>query len=255
MTLTRRPAARAALVGPMLFDQSEFDIRCEWGEPGVAHLAPACDVVVIVDVLSFTTSVEIATSQGAVVFPYRWQDESAVTFAAAVTAEVARAKRSGQGYSLSPASLLHIPSGTRLVLPSPNGATLSLATGGTRTLAGCLRNARAVASAAQQVGRRIGVIPAGERWADGSLRPAFEDLIGAGAIISHLSGEASPEARAALAAYLDAKADLLHCLKGCGSGKELIERGFENDVRLASELDISACAPVLENGAYVKLAA
>jgi len=239
----------------MVFDQSEFDIRCEWGARGVAQLAPTCDVVVIVDVLSFTTSVDIATSQGAVVFPHRWKDDSAVTFAAAVNAEVARARRGELGYSLSPASLLHIPKGTRLVLPSPNGATLSLATGGTRTLAGCLRNARAVATAAQQVGRRIGVIPAGERWADGSLRPAFEDLVGAGAIISHLSGEASPEARAALAAYHKTKADLLRGLKGCGSGKELIEQGFENDVRLASELDVSACAPMLEDGAYVKMGA
>ena len=24
----------------MTFDQQEFDIRCEWGEQGVAHLAP-----------------------------------------------------------------------------------------------------------------------------------------------------------------------------------------------------------------------
>ena len=41
--------------------------------------------------------------------------------------------------------------------------------------------------------------PCGERWmADSSLRPAFEDLVGAGAIIRHLWGTTSPEARLSL---------------------------------------------------------
>jgi 2-phosphosulfolactate phosphatase len=235
----------------MLFDQSEYNLRCEWGEAGVIELAPGCDVVIIVDVLSFTTSVEIAASQGAQVFPYRWKDGSAAAFAASVGAEVAQAKRDGPGYSLSPASLVHIPKGTRLVLPSPNGAALTLATGETPTLAGCLRNARAVATSARQYGRRIGVIPAGERWSNGSLRPAFEDLVGAGAILSHLNGEASPEARAAIAVYQSTRPSLFRDLKECGSGKELIERGFERDVVLASELDVSSCVPVLVNGAYI----
>jgi hypothetical protein len=57
----------------MIFDQSEFDLRCEWGDRGVTHLAPISDVVVIVDVLSFSTSVEIATNNGAIIFPYEWK--------------------------------------------------------------------------------------------------------------------------------------------------------------------------------------
>ncbi len=66
----------------MTFDQHEFDIRCEWGEQGVAALAPISDVVVIVDVLSFSTCVEIATRRNATVFPYGWRDQSAEVFAA-----------------------------------------------------------------------------------------------------------------------------------------------------------------------------
>ncbi len=236
----------------MLFDQAEFDVRCEWGEQGVAQLAPISDVVVIVDVLSFSTCVEIAVSRGASVFPYRWHDESACAFAQSLQAELAT-KRGG-GYSLSPASLCAIPSGTRLVLPSPNGSTLSLATGKVPTLLGCLRNRAAVAQAALSYGSRIAIITCGERWADGSLRPAFEDLVGVGSIISCLTGTRSPEAAAALAAWQLAQLDLLPLLKQCASGKELSERGFAHDVELAAQLDSSTSVPVLQQGAFVSWA-
>ncbi|HKQ74685.1 MAG TPA: 2-phosphosulfolactate phosphatase, partial [Blastocatellia bacterium] len=234
----------------MTFDQSGFDVKCEWGENGVRWLAPASDAVIIVDALSFSTCVEIANSRGAIVFPCRWKDESAEAFAASVNAELASVRRAGDIYSLSPSSLIKISAGTRLALPSPNGSTLSLATGNAPTLTACFRNCRAVAMAASKYGPRIGVIPSGERWDDGSLRPAFEDWVCAGAIISHLEGGLSPEARAALSAYLSVKSDLGQMLKQCGSGRELIERGFERDVEIASELDISECAPTLVNRAY-----
>jgi 2-phosphosulfolactate phosphatase len=235
----------------MTFDQSGFDVRCEWGENGVRRLAPVADVVVIVDVLSFSTCVDVANSRGAIVFPYRWKDESATAFAASVNAELAGARRARDGYSLSPASLIKIPAGTRLALPSPNGSALSLATGRTPTLTACLRNCRAVATAAAKYGPRIAVIPAGERWGDNSLRPALEDWVGAGAVISHLKGSLAPEASAALSAYLSVKPDLKHMLKQCGSGRELIARGYEQDVDIASELDVSGCAPTLVDSAYL----
>lgn len=46
----------------MVFDQSDFALRCEWGEQGVNKLALVSDVVVIVNVLSFSTCVESARS-------------------------------------------------------------------------------------------------------------------------------------------------------------------------------------------------
>lgn len=236
----------------MTFDQHEFDIRCEWGEEGVAQLAPISDVVVIVDVLSFSTCVEIATRRNAKVFPYRRRDQSAEVFAASLGAELAGDPHHPARYSLSPRSLVNIPEGTRLVLPSPNGATLSLATGGTPTLTGCLRNYRAVALAARKHGRHIAVIPAGERWPTGGLRSAFEDWVGAGAIIAQLHGDLSPEAQAALAAFRSAEQSLASQIRQCGSGKELIARGREEDVDLASALNVSACVPLLVNGAYVR---
>src|SRR4051812_27993829 len=108
----------------MFANQSQFDIRCEWGKRGVETLAPISDVVVIVDVLSFCTCVDIATTRGAIVFPFGWKDERAKAFAAEKQAHLALA-RGADGYSLSPASLLSIEAGTRLVLPSPNGSALT----------------------------------------------------------------------------------------------------------------------------------
>jgi 2-phosphosulfolactate phosphatase len=237
----------------MKFDQADFEVRCEWGEKGVLQLAPISDVVIVVDILSFSTCIDIANSRGAIVFPYPWQDESVQAFAQSVDAEIAE-KRGGSRYSLSPTSLLEIEKGTRLVLPSPNGSTLSLATCNVPTLAGCLRNYRSVALAAMEYGRHIAVIPAGEKWQDGSLRPSFEDFVGAGAVLSHLKGRLSPESQLAIESYRGVQSSLKQLIKQCGSGQELIERGFGRDVDLALEVDVSHCIPTLLNGTYIDCA-
>ena len=234
----------------MKFDQADFDVRCEWGQQGVLQLALISDVVVIVDVLSFSSCVDIAVSRGAIAFPYQWRDESAQSFAQSMAAELATKRGKGQ-YSLSPASLLSIPQGTRLVLPSPNGSTLSLATGETPAIAGYLRTAKAVALAAMRHGPKVAVIPAGERWSDGTLRPALEDLMGAGAILSYLEGSLSPEAQLAVSAYQGMCQNLELLIEQCGSGQELITQGFEQDVCLALQLNVSDCVPTLTEGAYI----
>lgn len=234
----------------MYFDQREYDIRFEWGLSGVQALAPISDVVIIVDVLSFTTCVDIVVGNQGVVFPYKAKMELLAGYADSVGAVYATRERDAV-YSLAPSKLAKIPVGTRLVLPSPNGSTLSLATGDVQTMAGCLRNAEAVAAKANQLGRAITVIAAGERWqGDGLLRPGLEDLLGAGAIIAGLNGRLSPESKLALAAFRSVGSDLQDTLYHCGSGKELIGRGFEEDVRLASQLNVSDATPLLVNGAY-----
>ena len=57
--------------------QHGFDVRFGWGRQGLATLAPDSEVIVIVDVLSFSTGVSVAVEQGAAVFPCRWRDERA----------------------------------------------------------------------------------------------------------------------------------------------------------------------------------
>ncbi len=230
--------------------QAACDIRCEWGERGLAELAADSDVIVIVDVLSFSTCVDVATARGAMIFPFGWKDAASREFAEAHGALLAGSRKE-PGFSLSPASLLAIPPRTRLVLPSVNGSELSLAVGTTPTFAGCLRNAAAVASAATKVGRRVAVIPAGERWPDRSLRPALEDWLGAGAIVDGLGGSLSPESQAARDAYRSTTGRLKELLEQCTSAQELIARGYVSDVRLASELNVSRCVPRLVSGAYV----
>jgi 2-phosphosulfolactate phosphatase len=97
------------------------------------------------------------------------------------------------------------------------------------------------------------VTAAGERWPDGSLRPALEDLLGAGAIIAELesrgSGPLSVEAAAARACFVQI-ADVASAVAACSSGLELARGGFTDDVVIATELDASAVVPLLAGGAF-----
>ena len=249
----------------MFDDQADFHERCDWGEDGIRRLVPGTDVVVVVDVLSFSTAVDLAVGRGATVYPCRWRDARAASFAARVGGVLASHRTAtGQNstYSLAPSSLLSIPAGTRLVLPSPNGATLTLLAAelGATVLAGCLRNASAVAAACRAHGGTLLVVAAGERWRQagdqtGALRPAVEDLVGAGAILSALApSRPSPEAIAAIGAFHAAKANLGTFLAACASGRELRERGFSQDLALAAQLDVSRTVPRLINEAFESLA-
>jgi hypothetical protein len=64
----------------VLFDHAEYDLRCEWGLQGLLHLAPTSGTVIIVDILSFSTAIDIAVTNGASVLPHRCK-ESAERFA------------------------------------------------------------------------------------------------------------------------------------------------------------------------------
>jgi 2-phosphosulfolactate phosphatase len=179
--------ARVTLPG---HDQSTYRLRMEWGPTG-AEAVPA-DYAVVVDVLSFTTTLTVALERGIEVFPFRWKDSRAAEHALrhGATLAVGRFEAMSRGdarhVSLSPASLAEVEGVQRLVLPSPNGSTIAfaLAESGAQVVGACLRNAGAVA---RWLGPRVAdgasvvVVPAGERWYDDSLRPAAEDLWGAGA--------------------------------------------------------------------------
>ncbi|MGW6935735.1 2-phosphosulfolactate phosphatase [Lentzea sp. NPDC054927] len=218
-----------------MFAQEGYQLRLEWGPEGVEALR-GCDVLIVVDVLSFTTSVDLVVGNGGQVRPSRWKPSS--------------------GKTLRPASLVDA---TGLVeLPSPNGSNLCFlaAETGAHVLAACLRNAAAVAKRAAELGETIGVVPGGERWGldilhsgpreFGPLRPCVEDYLGAGAVLAALEGKASPEAELAAAAFRNT--DVAAAVRDCGSGRELIENGHPVDVDLAVQINVSTAAPVLVDG-------
>jgi 2-phosphosulfolactate phosphatase len=99
----------------------------------------------------------------------------------------------------------------------------------------------------------VAVVCAGERWPDGTLRPAVEDQWGAGALVGLLVDggwpDVAPEARAAAASLPDL--DIGAALRACASERELVDAGHADDVATAAELDASPHVPVLRDGAFV----
>jgi 2-phosphosulfolactate phosphatase len=232
--------------------QRAHRVRLEWGREGAALLAQECAAVVVVDVLSFSTAVDIAVARGAAVLPQRYGDGDAAREQALALGLVPAGPRDGPGPSLRPSSLVDLPSGTRIALPSPNGATLcaTVAGSGAALFAGCLRNAPAVATAAAALGGPVGIVPAGERWPDDLLRVAVEDALGAGAIAAALPAAwRSPEAELAVTQFAAARArGLPDVLAATASGLELLADGYGTDVELAAALDTSPAAPRLRDG-------
>ena len=230
-------------------------VRFEWGPTGAAEVV--APTTVVVDVLSFTTTLTVAVERGITVFPFRWKDERATAYAEERGAVLATGRSLRAGVSLSPASVRDAVGVERLVLPSPNGSAISLglAESGVTVVGASLRNASAVGRWIAGRDEPVAVVAAGERWPDGSLRPAVEDLWGAGAVIAALVDHGvvglSPEARVAELAYRSAVPRLVDELHACASGQELVAAGFPEDVAIAAELDESDAVPVLVADAFV----
>jgi 2-phosphosulfolactate phosphatase len=236
-------------------------VRFEWGPTGAADVAEGVDLAVVVDVLSFTTTLTVAVERGITVLPYPWRDGGAAAYAAERDAVLAigrfEAREAGPAtVSLSPAAMGQAHGVSRVVLPSPNGSSIcfALAERGATVVGACLRNRAAVArwlAPRQSEGQTVAVVAAGERWPDGSLRPAVEDLWGAGAILSALDlGDASPEARMAAAAFRAVEPHWAAELAACASGRELVTAGFAEDIEVAAELDVADVVPVLDGGEF-----
>ncbi|MGC4886141.1 2-phosphosulfolactate phosphatase [Micromonospora sp. DT227] len=259
----RLPVSRASaeVTNVGVFTQPGAGARFDWGLTGAAELGRVCAVLVVVDVLSFTTAVEVAVSRGSRVHPFPW-GEQAAEYARRVGAVAAVGRRQTtpeHPWSLSPAALRTAPVVADLVLPSPNGSAISAAASATGmpVVAACLRNARAVGRWLRHQGygtndAAVGVVAAGERWPDGSLRPSVEDQLGAACVLDALAGVPgglSVEAAMALAA-LASTPDVPAAVRGCVSGRELAEGGFAEDVEVAAEIGVSDVVPVLRHGYF-----
>ena len=107
------------------FAQQGYRCRLEWGWQGAKAAAERGDILVVVDVLSFSTSAATAIHYGGSIIPCVTQEEAC----AAVQerkGEVAVHRRDvpekGR-FSLSPLTFVDMQPGTKVALPSPNGAT------------------------------------------------------------------------------------------------------------------------------------
>lgn len=248
-----------------IYSQHGYRCRLEWGRDGARRAAARGDIMVVVDVLSFSTAVATAVHYGGIVYPCAY-NETPEELAKVVGGEIAvrRSEFPAKGrFSLSPLSFLNLEHGTVVVLTSPNGATCSrYAREVPYLFAGALVNARAVGMAVssllEHMEHDVTVIAAGERWAeyseDGELRVAIEDYLGAGAIISHIAARKSPEATLCEHAFQAVEPRLRELLLECSSGLELIVKGYQGDVEHAASLDLYEHVPIMRNGRFKKMA-
>ena len=241
-----------------VYSQSGFECRMEWGVRGVEEASARGDIIVIIDVLSFSSAVTTAVHHGVIIYPFsRVGDIEA--FGKAVDAEVLlgrkEARELGRPSLSAPSFRDESNRGKRFFLSSLNGATCTKASQKVPALLiGCILNASAVARVANQLQKEkkanVTVIACGERWHGDDeehreLRPAIEDYLGAGAILSKLDGTKSPEARLCVTAFQNSKNELPELVWECASGRELREMAFEEDVSYPSQLDLLEDVPVL----------
>ncbi|HEX5324825.1 MAG TPA: 2-phosphosulfolactate phosphatase, partial [Capsulimonadaceae bacterium] len=228
--------------------------RLEWGANGAQAASERGDVVVIVDTLSFSTSAATAIAHGGVIHPCAPPENLAeLARQAGGKVAVSRSDVPANGrYSLSPLTYIGMEPGTRVWLPSPNGATCARCAGEAQSLfVGALVNAKATASAVEQAlkatGGSVTVIACGEQW-QGGIRFAIEDYLGVGAILSEMAFEKSPEAEICAAGFLATHGRISGLIWDCASGRELRAKGYEGDVRHAAQLDLYDCVAVMQDG-------
>jgi 2-phosphosulfolactate phosphatase len=247
-----------------MIDQSPYTCRVEWGRRGAREAADRGDIVIIVDVLSFSSTVVSALNFDAVIYPYP-PNLDGKDYAHKVNAEyiLGRAEAAkAEKPTLSPVSFNNEYTNKKYVLTSLNGAFCTwIASKVPALLIGSLLNASSVAAVANQLrlqkNASITVIPCGEMWSNGkeeedTIRPAIEDYLGAGAILSYLEGDKSPEAEVCMGAFYHAESKLDELIWDCGSGRELRERGFGDDVKHCSRLNAYQTVPVLKNNHFVR---
>jgi 2-phosphosulfolactate phosphatase len=237
-------------------------VQLAWGRRGAQAAAERADILVVVDTLRFSTAAATAVHHGAVIYPCPVDEALVRALAQRVGGEVALHRHTPSTptstparFSLSPRAYLAVEPGTRVVLPSPNGATCCQY--GPRTPAlfvGALVNAHAVAGAVfhlltTQQHLNVTVLACGERWRipaeEDVLRFALEDYLGAGAVLSALPFPQTIEAQACGATFRALREQLEAALWECESGQELRTKGLGEDVRHAAQLNIYDTVPML----------
>lgn len=240
-----------------IFNQSPFQCRMDWGLRGVDEAVKRGDIIIIIDILSFSTAVVSAVHYGAIIYPFP-KTGDAEALGKLVDAEVILGRKEAKELgkpSQSPTSYNDSFKGKKYVMCTTNGGECSkIAKKVPALLIGSFLNASAVANVANQIKKEknlnISVIACGEKWSKKAdeetiLRPSIEDYLGAGAILSLLEGTKSPEAEVCIASFESCKLELDRLLWDCSSGRELRSMGVEEDLIYSSKIDMYAEAPIL----------
>lgn len=231
-----------------------YECHLDWGPHGADRAAKRGDIVVIVDVLSFSTAVAVAVDRSGKVLPCLESDDASEL--ARISKGIAARSRSEAGpngqYSLSPLTFLDLEPDAVVVLPSLNGGSCCEAARKAKAVfSGCLVNAGAVAEAISDLHRKtsrpVTVVACGERDTSGRIRMAVEDYLGAGAILERLPFKKSPEARVCQEEFRASAGRLEELVAECESGRELREAGYKDDVRFAARLDLYQSVPFLHD--------
>ncbi|MGP6170736.1 2-phosphosulfolactate phosphatase [Microbacterium sp. A196] len=212
------------------FSQPSYQVRFEWGVAGLARLAPA-DIVVVVDVLRFSSTVTDAVASG-----------SSISLPDAVS------------WSRNGAAVAAAAAGDATVL-----------VGSLRNASAVARAVLEVQNR-RQTRTSVNVIAAGELTDAGDVRFAVEDQLGAGMIIAALSDlgadHTSPEAAAACESARGLRRAMRHLLTASGSAKEIAD-GVGSTAKMlasgvapteaaaASEVDATDAVPVLVGETFV----
>jgi 2-phosphosulfolactate phosphatase len=200
---------------PTAFDQSTYQVRLDWGLPGLERLASA-DVVVVVDVLHFSTRLAeaLATGQDAGLSAEELHEASAVCAAAAT-----------------------------------RGATVIV--GGIRN-AGAVARAVQTIQERRQDRTSVALIAVGQADGTAGVRFAVEDQLGAGAIVAALTDlgidHTAPEAAVAAEGFRALRRALVHLLSASGSGRASAD---PDAVAVAARLDAVDAVPTLRDGRFV----
>ncbi|ANJ27918.1 2-phosphosulfolactate phosphatase [Agromyces aureus] len=213
--------------------QAKYQVRFDWGVDGARRILVGAHVVVLVDALLVTTQAVLAAERGQTL---ALAEGAAPDVAATETAELAR----------------------------------DLAGRDVVVLAASLRNREAVArrilALQESRGERlfVAVVAAGERAVSASgddagapatgIRFAIEDQLTAGAVIDALVrlgvDHTSPEAAVACAAFEGLQHAAVHLIGAGGSGAELVADARKDEVRQATQRDVTDVVPELRDGTF-----
>ena len=244
------------------FNQDPYRCRVEWGRRAAHDAAVRGDIVVIVDVLRFSSAVVTAVHHGAEAYAMGTKHEAIELASQTGAVVLPRDASDPHMTTLSPRTYLGVGRGERVVIASINGGRCAqLAAEAPFVFAGAMLNAGAIADAVALILNArpdlcLTIVPCGERWhephEEGHLRFAVEDYLAAGAILVELPHEKSPEAAVCAAAFLRSEGDTFSTLRECASGRELRSAGLDADVRDCAQLNLYDTAPVLRKRRFAR---